>query len=381
MAATATTSISRTPQRTLVCGLAALCLTLCGCASNGPTRARSAEPVVADKSVPETSVLPGDDGERAVAVNKAAIAALFATRRGNVDVLADMVDPRTPHWAELLYQVTLDAVQRAMTAGKTEWQYIARRDGVPAKDYPRVQRERAEALIQALQGKGCRVADGKRDHLLLGERASAPSGDYRTWREEIEHLVYVPLHCAKADRADRSYGLVISSYRDSKAYRLAGVVHDGASRTAYMLLFERLRTGDKRRAERSDQSDAQKCGPNGCSNTRRQPRPVVRFGRAKIVSGAIDQRAMDRSMKRNIMMLRHCYMRELVRNPQIAGKMMVHFYVEPTGRVHRVRVRSSTLGQRRLDMCVTTQIRIWRFPRPTGSGSASVIYPILFSTR
>jgi len=54
-----------------------------------------------------------------------------------------------------------------------------------------------------------------------------------------------------------------------------------------------------------------------------------------------------------------CYQRELRRNPDLKGKIVVRFTISPNGNVTHVELVSSTLNNERVERCVLSRIRRW----------------------
>ncbi|MFC1610001.1 AgmX/PglI C-terminal domain-containing protein [Myxococcota bacterium] len=76
--------------------------------------------------------------------------------------------------------------------------------------------------------------------------------------------------------------------------------------------------------------------------------------------------------------IRRCYGVELQRNKNLAGKVTVKWVITATGTVGPVNVTSSTLGNAKVEMCMTKEIQKWRFPAPAGGGIVEVAYPFEF---
>ena len=57
--------------------------------------------------------------------------------------------------------------------------------------------------------------------------------------------------------------------------------------------------------------------------------------------------------------VKYCYQRELKRNPNLKGKLVVRFRITPQGTVKEVEVISSTLNNRKVERCVSNRIRRW----------------------
>lgn len=111
---------------------------------------------------------------------------------------------------------------------------------------------------------------------------------------------------------------------------------------------------------------------------RRARAPRVTAGSAG-VRGALDKRIIRRIIRRHLNEVRYCYQQQLQANPRLRGCVVVQFSIAGTGQVVASSVRSSTLGNARVERCVAAAVRRWLFPRPRDRGSVVVSYPFVFS--
>ncbi|HEY4221169.1 MAG TPA: AgmX/PglI C-terminal domain-containing protein, partial [Myxococcota bacterium] len=74
--------------------------------------------------------------------------------------------------------------------------------------------------------------------------------------------------------------------------------------------------------------------------------------------------------------LRACYDMEAQRNPNLRGGVTLHWVIQPDGSVSTVSVASTTLGNPRVEGCLTRQVRAWHFP--TSDSPSDVDYPFQF---
>ncbi len=58
--------------------------------------------------------------------------------------------------------------------------------------------------------------------------------------------------------------------------------------------------------------------------------------------------------------VRYCYERELKRNPDLKGKIVVKITVAPNGSVKEAEIVSSTLNSQRVERCILARIRLWK---------------------
>jgi|GEM_PF-4592368 len=104
-------------------------------------------------------------------------------------------------------------------------------------------------------------------------------------------------------------------------------------------------------------------------------------GGAPAVMGSLDKNIIRRVVRQHRNEIRYCYEKELVKNPNLGGKVDVKFTVSPTGSVASAAVASSTLNNASVESCITKKIKRWKFPQPKGGGIVVVKYPFNFSTK
>lgn len=109
---------------------------------------------------------------------------------------------------------------------------------------------------------------------------------------------------------------------------------------------------------------------------RRARAPVVVAGRAQ-VRGALDKEIIRRIIRRHINEVKYCYQKELMGNAKLSGRVMVQFMITGTGQVGTSKVQSSTVNNRKVEMCIAQAVRRWLFPKPKGGGIVIVSYPFV----
>lgn len=108
------------------------------------------------------------------------------------------------------------------------------------------------------------------------------------------------------------------------------------------------------------------------AQARRSGGPVVGQG------GPLPRPVIRRVILRGLGSIRYCYEKELLRRPKLAGRVVVHFTISPSGKVQAARVKSSTLGAPKAARCVVARVRRLVFPAPLGGGIVKVNYPFVF---
>lgn len=109
----------------------------------------------------------------------------------------------------------------------------------------------------------------------------------------------------------------------------------------------------------------------------RRDRSVVSQG-SPVVMGSLDKNIIRRVIRENIGQIRYCYERELVRSPDLQGRVVVKFVIAATGRVSGAEVTETALRNRSVEYCIARKVRGWRFPSPRGGGIVVVNYPFIF---
>ena len=118
------------------------------------------------------------------------------------------------------------------------------------------------------------------------------------------------------------------------------------------------------------------------TNSEAEPRPVtpddkpiprVRQGEATV--GPLDKDIIRRIVRAHIEEVRHCYNQGLAKNPDLAGRVAVHFTIAETGRVSNAEIASSTLDDEDVGVCIVEAVERWKFPKP--DEPVEVTYPFV----
>ncbi|MCS6915685.1 MAG: TonB family protein [Myxococcota bacterium] len=94
------------------------------------------------------------------------------------------------------------------------------------------------------------------------------------------------------------------------------------------------------------------------------------------VRGSLDKELIRRIIRRHINEVKFCYEKELTRNPNLQGRVMIQFTIANTGAVISSIVQSSTMGSPPVEQCIAAAVRRWEFPKPQG-GIVIVTYPFV----
>jgi outer membrane biosynthesis protein TonB len=98
---------------------------------------------------------------------------------------------------------------------------------------------------------------------------------------------------------------------------------------------------------------------------------------APAVDGELDPAMVAKEVRTRLGAIKACYERALKRNPNLSGKVVIHWTITQAGTVSGVDVEQDTLGDAEVASCIKSLIARWRFPAPAG-GSVEVSFPFVF---
>lgn len=98
------------------------------------------------------------------------------------------------------------------------------------------------------------------------------------------------------------------------------------------------------------------------------------------VQGSLDRAQIAAVVNKHIQEIRHCYEKNLINDPSLAGKIQVEWTINPDGTVAAVKTKFSSLKGGDVTGCIAGRIRTWQFPRPKGNGFVIVNYPFMFDS-
>jgi TonB family protein len=85
------------------------------------------------------------------------------------------------------------------------------------------------------------------------------------------------------------------------------------------------------------------------------------------------------SIKMALDAARYCYKREAKLNPNLKGDLTIEFTIAYNGRVKDVRVVSSSLRNKKVESCISSRVRGWRFkPIDRAEGDVKVRQKYIF---
>lgn len=97
------------------------------------------------------------------------------------------------------------------------------------------------------------------------------------------------------------------------------------------------------------------------------------------VQGSIDREAVAKTVNSHLQEVRACYERALLKEPSLAGKVVLEWTISTAGSVVTARTKTSTLRNQAVESCILQNLKSWRFP-PAKGGQVIVSYPFLFNS-
>lgn len=94
-----------------------------------------------------------------------------------------------------------------------------------------------------------------------------------------------------------------------------------------------------------------------------------------VIEGGLDRAVVAATIAKYLSQVRACYEEQLQGNPGLSGQVMMHWVINGTGDVASANVARSTLGNAKVESCITTRLKTWKFPQPVGGVNVPVNYP------
>ena len=110
---------------------------------------------------------------------------------------------------------------------------------------------------------------------------------------------------------------------------------------------------------------------------KRKARARIQRGKGN-VSGFCKESDILRVVNARQRGIQYCYEKELQRNPELQGKVTMSWRIGLDGKVVKVIVENSTLGNATVTGCMKRQIQRWAFAKPEG-GMCQIRFPFVFN--
>ncbi len=101
--------------------------------------------------------------------------------------------------------------------------------------------------------------------------------------------------------------------------------------------------------------------------------------RTVLAKGSIDREAVAKVVNSHLQEVYACYERALLKDPSLAGKVVLEWTIGTNGRVAAVKTKSSTLRNPSVEACILGGLKTWTFP-PARGGAVIITYPFIFNS-
>ena len=85
-------------------------------------------------------------------------------------------------------------------------------------------------------------------------------------------------------------------------------------------------------------------------------------------------------IRKHLNRIKYCYEKELIKKPDLRGKVTSRFVIAASGRVQTAKVYQTTMNHAPAERCIARVFKRMRFPKPRGGGIVLVTYPLMFQT-
>lgn len=92
------------------------------------------------------------------------------------------------------------------------------------------------------------------------------------------------------------------------------------------------------------------------------------------------QKDIEKIVEANLPKMQKCYEAGLLKNPNLAGKVIVHFVLQATGKISLIQVHETTLKDPMVESCLQFEVTKLHFPAFT-KGSLDIYYPFIFRVK
>jgi hypothetical protein len=95
--------------------------------------------------------------------------------------------------------------------------------------------------------------------------------------------------------------------------------------------------------------------------------------------GDLDPAKVASIVRSHLGELKDCFDQALRTNPNLAGKIVLHWTIQSSGSVTAISLESNTVADRAMPPCIQAKLAAWHFPPPTG-GAVEVSFPFVFQS-
>ena len=93
------------------------------------------------------------------------------------------------------------------------------------------------------------------------------------------------------------------------------------------------------------------------------------------VESGLDRDQIAAVVQKNMGQIIYCYETGLQSKPELKGRLTAHWIINGGGRVSLSQIAHSSVGDGRVETCIASKIKGWKFPKPIGGVNVDVDYP------
>ena len=110
------------------------------------------------------------------------------------------------------------------------------------------------------------------------------------------------------------------------------------------------------------------------------PEMPLEAGTSRKRSGELPNSVIGEIVRKDLSKARACFESALTRDRSLRGRVLVRWWVEPSGKVHDACIvsGSTAIHEKELHRCLIGIVRTFTFPRPSGDGWMRMEYSYLF---
>jgi hypothetical protein len=93
------------------------------------------------------------------------------------------------------------------------------------------------------------------------------------------------------------------------------------------------------------------------------------------VESGLDRDQINAVVQKNMGQIIYCYEMGLQGKPNLKGRLTANWVISGRGRVNTSQIAHSSVGDSKVERCITGKIKNWKFPKPVGGVNVDVSYP------
>ncbi len=103
-------------------------------------------------------------------------------------------------------------------------------------------------------------------------------------------------------------------------------------------------------------------------------------GQDALVDEGLTKEEVARVIHSHMNEIRYCYESGILKDPTIAGKLLIDFRINASGLVPNAGVTEASLRDPFVSQCLLSKLKAWKFPHPRGGVMVAVSYPFIFKS-